>query len=260
MDVQIKKTIKAGNSSAVVLPRAWLNKEVRIELVKKTPEIILYDVLEILKKNIDLASVIGVYLVGSYARGEENENSDIDVLVITKAIDKEMISEGIYNLLIISQELLLQKLNHDLFPIGQMIKEAEPLLNSNYLSSIDVKVTQKNVKWYLDTTKEKLEIIQKYIEEAKRKNKKYLEDKIAYTLILRIRTLEIIKNLAKNKDYSNKDFLRLIKRISNGKNVYERYLVVKNNMEEKNGISIEEAEKLYEYLKKDLIKVIGMVR
>src|SRR3989344_5523439 len=167
MDVQIKKTIKAGNSSAVVLPRAWLNKEVRIELVKKTPETILHDVLEILKKNIDLASVIGVYL---------------------------------------------------------------------------------------DATKEKLEIVRKYIDKSKRKNKKYLEDKIAYTLILRIRTLEIIKNLAKNKDYSNKDFLRLIKRISkskDGNSVYERYLAVKNNMEEKNGISIEEADKLYEYLKKD---------
>ena len=81
MDVQIKKTIKAGNSSAVVLPRAWLNKEVRIELVKKTPETILHDVLEILKKNIDLASVIGVYLVGSYARGEAKKRSDIDILI-----------------------------------------------------------------------------------------------------------------------------------------------------------------------------------
>ena len=37
MSVQIKKAVKAGNSSAVVLPRAWLNKEVKIELFKKTP-------------------------------------------------------------------------------------------------------------------------------------------------------------------------------------------------------------------------------
>ena len=95
MEIQIKKAIKAGNSSAVILPRAWLNKEVRIELIKKTPEAILYDVLEILKKHILLESITGVYLVGSYARGEEDENSDIDVLVITNNIDKEMISEGI---------------------------------------------------------------------------------------------------------------------------------------------------------------------
>src|SRR3972149_65255 len=113
MQAQIKKAIKAGNSSAVILPRAWLNKEVRIELVKKTPEMILYDVLEILKKKIDLASIIGIYLTGSYARDEEDQNSDIDVLVVTKGVDKEMISEGSYNLLIMSYELLYQKLKED---------------------------------------------------------------------------------------------------------------------------------------------------
>lgn len=260
MEAQIKKAIKAGNSSAVILPRAWLNKEVRIELVKKTPERILYDVLEILKKNINLASVIGIYLVGSYARGEEDENSDIDVLIITRGVDKEMITEGIYNLLIISSELLHQKLNQDLFPIGQMLKEAMPLLNSHYLELIETKVTKKNVKWYLDTTEQKLEIIQKYIDDAKSKNKKYLRDKIAYTLILRIRTLEIIKKLIKNKDYSNKDFVRMIKKISNGKNAYERYLAVKNNSKEMQGISIEETERLYNYLKKDLIELKKLVK
>ena len=29
MESKIKKTVKAGNSSAVILPRAWLNKNVR---------------------------------------------------------------------------------------------------------------------------------------------------------------------------------------------------------------------------------------
>ena len=31
MEAQIKRAVKAGNSSAVILPRAWLNKEVRVE-------------------------------------------------------------------------------------------------------------------------------------------------------------------------------------------------------------------------------------
>ena len=110
MEIQIKKAIKAGNSSAVILPRAWLNKEVRVELIKKTPEMILNDVIEILRKNISLKWVIGIYLVGSYARQEQDENSDIDILVITDDIDKNMIEEGIYNLVIVSYQLLYQKL------------------------------------------------------------------------------------------------------------------------------------------------------
>src|SRR3989344_7719618 len=132
MEVQIKRTVKAGNSSAVILPRSWLNKDVRVELIKKTLEIILFDVLNIVKKQIETKDIIGMYLAGSYARGDEDENSDIDILIITKESDREIIIDGNYNILVISEELLKQKLESDLFPIGSMIKEAKPVLNSNY--------------------------------------------------------------------------------------------------------------------------------
>ena len=259
MEIQIKKAIKAGNSSAVILPRAWLNKEVRVELIKKTPETILKEVIEILKENISLESIIGIYLVGSYARQEENENSDIDILVITDDIDKEVIEKGIYNVLIVSYQLLHQKLEQDLFPIGQMLKEAKSLLNSNYIKDLDIKVTKKNVKWYLDTTKEKLDIIKEYIDDAKKENRNHIRDRIAYTLVLRIRTLEIIKKLIQNKNYSNRKFVGLINKVSAGTNAYEGYLTVKNNLKERNRVTISETEKLYEYLKRDLAKVKNMI-
>ncbi len=252
-EIQIKRAVKAGNSSAVILPRSWLNMEVRVELIKKTPEIILSDVIDIINKYIDLKDVVGIYLTGSYARGEEDKNSDIDILIITNDIDREMINEGIYNILIVSEGLLKQKLAEDLFPIGPMIKEAKPLLNSNYIDSINIKITRKNIKWYLDTSEEKLRIIKEVID--KMKNKKYLSDRIAYTLILRIRTLHIIKRLIENENYSKKDFIKMIKGISCGENAYNRYLAVKNNQEDENGISIGEVERLYEYLKKQLEEV-----
>jgi len=255
MEIQIKRAVRAGNSSAVILPRAWLNKEVRVELIKKTPEIILSDSINIIKKYIEISSIIGIYLVGSYARGEEEENSDIDVLVITNNIDKEMIHEGVYNILLLSSELLKQKLNNDLFPVGQMINEAKPLLNSNYLDLIKINITKKNVKWYIDTTEDKLKIIRKAIDKMKRNSKGVINDKIAYTLILRIRTLYIIRKLIENKDYSKKEFIKLIKHLSKGTNAYERYLAVKNNLEEKNAITLEESERLYEYLKAQLSDV-----
>ena len=259
MEVQIKRAVKAGNSSAVILPRAWLNKEVRVELMKKTPEIILADVIGILNRHIILNEVIGIYLVGSYARGDEDENSDIDILVITHDIDKEIIKEGIYNILIVSSKLLNQKLNQDLFPVGQMIKEAKSLLNSNYLSQLEVNVTNKNINWYLDTTEDKLNIIKKVIDKTRKTNKS-LSDKIAYTLILRIRTLYIIKKLLKNQNYSKKDFIKTIESISIGKNAYERYLAVKNNLEEKKIISIGEVERLYAYLARQLAEVKGLLK
>ena len=261
MEIQIKTAVKAGNSSAVILPRAWLNKQVKIELMEKTPEVILTEVLEIIKKHIKLKEIIGVYLTGSYARGEEDKDSDIDILIITDNTDKETINEGIYSILVISQKLLGQKLKQDLFPIGQMLKEAKPLLNSNYLDFVKIDVTKKNIKWYLDTTEDKLKIIKKALGNLKiKKNGKNINDRIIYTLILRIRTLYIIKSLIKNQDYSKKDFILLIEKISKGVSAYESYLIIKGNLKNKNKTSLEEAERLYEYLKKQFGEINQLVR
>ena len=206
MEIEIKKAVKAGNSSAVILPRAWLNREVRVELVKKNPKEILFDVIDIAKRYIfNLEEIIGIYLVGSYARKEEGRNSDIDILVITNNIDKEMIKEGIYSILIVSKDLVEQKLKYDLFPIGSMIKEAKPLINRAYLSSLKVRVSKENVRWYIDTTKEKLDLIREILDK-----KRDVENRVVYTLVLRVRTLHIIQKMIRNKPYYKKDFISLI--------------------------------------------------
>ena len=252
MEVEIKKAVKAGNSSAVILPRSWLSKEVRVELIEKTADKILAEVIEIAKRYIDLREIIGIYLVGSYAREEESEDSDIDILIITSESNKEMIREGIYSILIVSKELLEQKLKNDLFPVGQMIREARALINASYLEFLKVIVTKDNVKWYLETTKEKIDLAAEILEKTKRK---VVNNRLVYTLILRIRTLYIIQKLIKNQDYSNIDFVKLIARVSGSKNAYDSYLAIKNDLREEDITTGEEAEKLYFYLKKQLDEV-----
>jgi len=255
MEVQIKKTVKAGNSSAVILPRSWLNKEVRVELVKKTNEKILEESLEIAKKHINLSHVLGIYLVGSYARREETKDSDIDILIISKNTDKEMIQEGIYNILIVSEDLLQQKLKSDLLPIGQMLKEAKPLINSSYLDSINLKVTKKNTKWYIKTTREKLDLVKKVLEDSGNK----IDNNVIYTLVLRIRTLYIIQKLIKNEKYSKKSLIKLIKKVSGSERAYEAYSTVKSDLEKKDLTRKENAWKLHGYLEKQLKKTKKMV-
>lgn len=250
MEVQIKRTVKAGNSSAVVLPKAWLNKEVRIELVKKTPLVILNEIIEILSDKISLEDVIGVYLVGSYARGEETAESDIDVLVLTEKGESETIESGIYSIMIISSKLLKYKLENDLLPVGLMIREARSLLNSSYLKEIDVKVTKKNVRWYIETTDEKLKLVRMSLD--KLKDYRAVPAELVYTLVLRIRTINTIKKMIRNKNYTKRELVSLIERVSHGKSAYECYSAVKNNNGLKKEITIEEAERLYDYLKKEL--------
>ena len=255
--IQIKKTVKAGNSSAVVLPKAWLNKEVRVELVEKSNEVILNETFEILRGKISLDKIIGVYLAGSYARGEETRESDIDVLVITDGVDVNMINQGSYNIFVVSSMFLKYKLENDILPIGAMIKEAKPLLNSAYLRGIYMVVTKKNVKWYLNTTKEKLRLIRKALDKLKNKQ---VPAEVVYTLVLRIRTLYIIERLIENEPYLKKDFIKLIRNISGGNNSYEGYIAIKNDLNDNSGVSIKEAEKLYVYLKDYLNRVIWMIK
>ena len=118
-----------------------------------------------------------------------------------------------------------------------------------------MKVTKKNVKWYLETTKEKLKLIDKTLEKSKDK----IDSRIIYTLILRIRTLYIIQKLIKNQVYSSKEFIELIAKISGSKNAYLAYLAVKNDSKDKSLVTKEEAEKLYVYLKKQFDEVKRML-
>ena len=55
--------------------------------------------------------------------------------------------------------------------------------------------------------------ILKVIDKVKNKNTIYLDGRVIYTLVLRIRTLHIIRNLIENNRYSKEDFVRLIKNI-----------------------------------------------
>jgi len=259
MTAQIKRAIKAGNSSAVILPRAWLNKEIRVELVRKSKEDILIDTLNIIKSYIDLKSIIGVYLSGSYARGDEDEDSDIDVLVVTNNVDKELVKKDIYSILIISSEQIKLKLKNDLLPIGQMVKEASVLLNSDYLNSLEVKPTKKNLNWHIKTTQEKLKLIKKIIKGMEKRSIDRVNDKVVYTLILRIRTLYIIQRLIENKKYSKRDFLNLILKLS-GKDAYESYLRVKDDKKVKDIILLEDVKNLCNYLEKQLTEIKGKLQ
>lgn len=256
METIYKRTIRSGNASAVVLPKAWLDKKVRIELMEKNPETILSDVMEIIKDEMNLTDLIGIYLVGSYARGEQDDLSDIDILVLTEKTNKELIKKGTYEILIVSLDLLNYKLKENLLPIGTMLKEAKPLLNDNYLKSIKFSVTKKNVKWFLDTTNDSLNIVKKSIELIeKNKPDGKLSDSIAYSLILRLRTLYMIDLLNKNKPYSKNKFIKLTKDISGSLTAYNRYVYAKNNKDNGRELSLDEGKRLYEYVKEYLEKI-----
>ena len=121
----IKPIIRVGNSAGVILPRGWLNGEAKITLLRK-PQNVKQEILGILEE--DLSSVIGLYLVGSYARNEQNNKSDIDVLGITTCVDKK-IKKGRYEIVLMSYKNLKENIGKNVLPLLPMLKEAMPIFN-----------------------------------------------------------------------------------------------------------------------------------
>src|SRR3989338_11049278 len=122
----IKPIVRVGNSAGVLLPKNWINGKARIELIEK-PIDIKKDILEILDPY--LQNIEGIYLIGSYARGEQTKESDVDVLVITNKINKK-IKRGKYELILISKENVESALEKNILPILPLLKEAKPIINS----------------------------------------------------------------------------------------------------------------------------------
>jgi|SRR3989338_2759153 len=248
----VRKIVRVGNSSGVVLPIEWLNGTAKVELVRK-PLKIKKDILEIIDTYLE--SVLGVYLTGSYARGEETENSDVDVLVITDNLNKR-IENGKYNIVMVSESELKEQVKKIAFPLIPMIIESKALINKNLMKEISktVNINRENIKPVIELAKSSLNINKHFIDLDKELLTK-TSSTVAYSLILNLRTLYIIDCLRKNKKWSSKELKSIIKRITGNLKLYEEYLRVKGGEKAKDNIPIEEAEKLYYYIKDKIFEI-----
>ena len=113
METIIKQTREVGTSSGVLLPRKWLNKKVVVTLFHPSKEKIAHDVINCLFKQNLNEEIKGIYLFGSYARGDSDFNSDIDILVITQKTNK-LINDNNYEILLVSESSFSNNLPNNL--------------------------------------------------------------------------------------------------------------------------------------------------
>lgn len=251
MEELVKPIIRFGNSAGVLLPKEWLNGKAKVELIEK-PLDLKKDIIELLDDYLD--DIVGVYLVGSYAREEEDEKSDVDVIALTNNTN-EKIKRGKYDILIISKEKLDELIEENAFPLIPMLKEAKPIINSELLGNYkDVKLTSKNLRFHIETTKSAIDVIKEDIKASKELNAN-VSDASAYSLVLRLRTLYIIDCIKENRLWKKQEFLGLIKKVSGSLKAYERYALVKGNKKLEYKLPIEEAENLVDYINKRLAEI-----
>lgn len=252
----IKPIIRVGNSAGVILPREFLHGRAKIEIIER-PMNIKKDIFEILGPY--LYDVLGIYLVGSRARGEHSIDSDIDIVVVSKNTRKK-ISSGRYNIEIYPIVSIRKTLESDPIMIYPRLIEAKPLLNSFLLNELlNIEITKYSFKEFINACKRIIKINKEFINLDKIEKERFTSSKgIVYSLILRLRSIYLMKCILNKKKYSFIDFKKWLmdKASLKEKEFNELYEIYKNTRDDKKirkkTILIELAERLINFLEKEI--------
>ena len=255
----IRKVTEIGNGAHIFAPKEWLDEEVVIIRVpKKNPK---EEILKLVYPNLD--RVIAVFLFGSYARNEQEKDSDIDILIISS--EKFKINKGGIDAIVIPECRIeeAKKLNPILF--YSMIQEAIPILNSSYLEKLKQdKIKLDYFKDFLKDTKNSIKSNKELMEMDRKLNNKNASESVIYSLILRLRgtfIINILLNLNKEK-YSKELFKKWLVENSGTdyEKVYKIYRAVRDNKKTEEKILISEAESIMNLLIKETEKLSKRIR
>jgi len=253
--IQTKEVRKWGNSGGILLPREWVGKQVKIQLIDHQGEI-KKDVLKILEPWLE--EIIGVYLVGSYARNEQTKESDIDILVVSKNV-KKVFGSGKYEIEMMPLKSLISLLR--IFPasIYPKIIDAKAIINSGLLEEIKekVKITRGSMKPYVEDCKRKLKINKKLIKDDEKTGTYLKSYSVLYSLILRLRAFYFMNSILKGKGHTNESFKNyLASEIGVGKEkieeIYSTYRLVARDKKVEYKIQLDLIKSMLNVLEKEV--------
>lgn len=250
---ELREARRWGNSCGVLLPREWEGKQVKVVLVDRTKEI-RKEVFEILEPYLE--DIMGIYLTGSYARGEQDEDSDIDIVAISGKT-KKIIHSGRYNVQIYTLNGAKNTIENYPTNILSMLREAKVLLNGFLLEELlSIKVSEKNYRAYVEDSKRILNINKGYFDFDKKKGNFLRNMGVVYSSMLRLRGLYITQMLRENKGYKKENFKEWV--VSEGlaeeefDKLYEVYKNIRDNLPVRVKVHLELIEKLIKIFESSL--------
>ncbi len=254
---QIRQTRKWGNGGGILLPKEWIGKQVKVMLIDRTEEI-KKEVFDILSKY--LTDIQGIYIIGSYARNEQTENSDIDIIAVSNNT-KKVISSGKYNIQIYTLQGLKNTLKNYPISVYPSLLEAKTIMNQSLLKELkQIKITRSSFTMYIEECKRVLKINKKIVE-LETKEGKYLKSlNVIYSAFLRLRGLYLMKFILERKNSAKNEFYSWFKKYADlsdesWETALSIYKSIKDNKTIKAQFSIEDtlkilnliAEKIKEY-------------
>src|SRR3989344_3518371 len=201
----VKRVVPFGNGSIVFTPKKWIGQTVRV-ILEQEPINIKEDVLKTLQPFLE--QVEGIYLFGSFARNEQEIDSDIDVLVIASKKFK-LEKKGKYEFIVVERSQLEKKLQgkNPLY-FFSILQEAKPILNESLLNELkQIKMQKRNLKWVVEESESALRVVGEFLKLDKLEERKKLDStSIIHSMVLRLRGFYLIDCLKKSQIASIKGF------------------------------------------------------
>lgn len=250
----VRRAVEIGNGAAVYVPKEYKGKQVLIVLPEGIEEI----KKRVLTKLIDfMPNILGVYLYGSYARGESTKESDIDVLIIVQEKDEKIktLFDDI-DVRILTLDGIKKSIKNFPVPIVLVLKEAEVFLNPLLLEELKKeKYSLKGLRWHFEEIKGMVKIIEGFI----KLDDKNINASHIYSLIMRARVLYMIECLLRNKIFSNEGVKKKLLNYGLNEKVFENYYKIyqkiRNNEVVEEKIDKKEIERLIKIIKNYCIEI-----
>ena len=162
---QVLQVRKWGNSGGLLVPKEWLGKQAKVILIDRTGEI-KKEVLEILEPYLE--DIEGIYLTGSYARNEQNAESDIDIIAVSNST-KKLIASGKYNVQIYTLAGIKNTIKNYPVSIYPSLLEAKTVMNRTLLKELrEIQVNKESLKEYYEECRRIVNINRGFIERDKK--------------------------------------------------------------------------------------------
>jgi len=194
MSTITKVVKKYGNSGGVYLPANWIGGRVRIELVKQ-PVDLNKDLF-----SLPLKHVVSMIIYGSYARGEMEEGSDIDIILVTDEEVKIEIPSEIskrYHVHVKSAEKIRKAVARDPVFYNVIKNESIAFINHKFLDELrQIKPIPEGLEFRLQMSESSIGIIKELIA-----NKAAPID-LVYPIMLRLKEALFIECFMENKTYT----------------------------------------------------------
>ncbi len=251
---QLLRTVKLfGNGAHIFVPREWAGEQ--IQVIKLQKKKLKERILEVLDPYLE--SIVGIYLYGSYARGEQEEESDIDLFIIT---DKKIKikAEG-FEIISLEENMIEKALKSEPVLMYSLFLEAKPIINAQLLEHLRIKAHPRlsDFSEFLNDCKRLIQINKKSLESEK--GEYYSGEAVMYSLILRLRGVYLIRLLLRAKKYNTSDFKEWISEKLphiDFKRIYEAYRSAKREIKIKQKIKVKDLSLLLNLLSAE-VKVLA---